>query len=258
MSQRLDALLRGESLFNTIVALVLVSLAVNIEVMGQQQEGSLSFLTGFILFVKLFSGGVLAGLVCALLGWLLLHYARFDRLRMLLTIVIAYATFMLAESYLQVSGIIAVLTAGLLLNAYSQRAGELTKECLQRRWHHFAAIAGVTLFLLLGMSVYWPLLQQQWIAVLLGIAALLMARAVIVFAGFWLIGRLSSRNAISNSEKSALVWGGLKGAISAALLFTLPDLDYSNTVHAIVYGVVLFSLFIQAPTLRWFQKIEKS
>jgi CPA1 family monovalent cation:H+ antiporter len=52
-----------------------------------------------------------------------------------------------------------------------------------------------------------------------------------------------------------IVWGGLGGAVSIALVLSLPGhLPYFQTIQGIVYGVVLFSLFIKAPTLRFLSR----
>ena len=44
--------------------------------------------------------------------------------------------------------------------------------------------------------------------------------------------------------------GGLRGAVSLALALSLPtSLDYWWTIQSIAFGVVIFSLFAQAPTI---------
>jgi CPA1 family monovalent cation:H+ antiporter len=45
-------------------------------------------------------------------------------------------------------------------------------------------------------------------------------------------------------------WGGLRGAVTLALALALPTtLEYWWTIQAMAYGVVLFTLFVQAPTV---------
>ena len=47
-----------------------------------------------------------------------------------------------------------------------------------------------------------------------------------------------------------LFWGGLRGAVTVALVLSLPaTLEGFYTIQGIVYGVVIFTLFIQAPSL---------
>ena len=46
-----------------------------------------------------------------------------------------------------------------------------------------------------------------------------------------------------------LTWGGLRGGISVALALSLPMGDGRNTVLALTYCVVVFSLLVQGMTM---------
>lgn len=246
LSPRVLAVLKGESIFNGLLALVFVSLAFAIE----NQQVDLSFLAAFILFVKLFSGGIFIGLICGLLGWLVLHYSRHPFLRGLVSILIAYGTFLFAEQGVNVSGIVAVLVAGLLLNAYAQRTEQSSRDYLNKQWQIVGEGTTILLFLLVGISLYLPIIFDQWQIVVWSIFVVLFARAIIVFAGLWGLGWLIKDYAMPLTDRIPLFWGGIKGAVAIALVLYLPGtLDYSYTVQAMIYGVVLFGLLIQAPTL---------
>ena len=53
------------------------------------------------------------------------------------------------------------------------------------------------------------------------------------------------------ASQTVMVWGGLRGAVALALALSLPtDLDYWWTIQSIAFGVVMFSLFVQAPTMK--------
>ena len=45
-----------------------------------------------------------------------------------------------------------------------------------------------------------------------------------------------------------LVWGGLRGGISVALALSLPDIPEKQTILAITYSVVIFSIIVQGLT----------
>lgn len=247
----LTSLLKGESLFNSMLALVLVTLALSVELADSSTAQALSLREGFILFVQFFTGGVLTGLICGLLGWLLLRFSYLPLLRSIFSVIIAYTTFLLAETVLNTSGIVAVLVAGLILNAYSQLTDTASCYYLNALWKQLADKAGIALFLLLGIAIYPPLLINQWLAVLLGISAMLLARAVIIYGGLSVLGRFSD-HPTTRRGKNTLFSGGMKGGVTIALAFSLPaSLSYSDTIQAIIYGVVLFSLFIQMPMLRF-------
>ncbi len=46
-----------------------------------------------------------------------------------------------------------------------------------------------------------------------------------------------------------LTWGGLRGGISVALVLSLPSGDKRNTVLALTYCVVVFSILVQGLTI---------
>jgi CPA1 family monovalent cation:H+ antiporter len=47
-----------------------------------------------------------------------------------------------------------------------------------------------------------------------------------------------------------MTWGGLRGGISIALALSLPPFAGRETVISTTYGVVIFSILVQALTLR--------
>ena len=50
--------------------------------------------------------------------------------------------------------------------------------------------------------------------------------------------------------QQVLFMGSLRGAVVLALSLSLPvELDYWWTIQSIAFGVVLFSLFVQAPAV---------
>ena len=47
-------------------------------------------------------------------------------------------------------------------------------------------------------------------------------------------------------------WAGLRGAVSTALALSLPnDFPHRSDLQGIVFGVVLFTLIVQATTAEW-------
>lgn len=238
------ALPKGESLFGSVFALILASLLLQV---AQQME-PLNSLQSFVYFTKLFAGSVFVGLLAGLLGLAVLHFARFPVLRGLLSVIGAYVTFVAADALLEVSGIVAVLVAGLVLNAYRQRTDLMSRRWLDTQWRWTARLASAFMFLLLGFSVYVPILLEQWQAVLWGIMGVLLARWVVLAGGFWVYGNVGKQPALKLHEQITLMLGGIKGMISILLVFALPvDADYSYTIQAVVYGVVLASLLVQVP-----------
>ena len=79
-----------------------------------------------------------------------------------------------------------------------------------------------------------------------------MARAITVFGLAPLAGLLPAAEPVPRAHRPVVYWGGLRGAVTLALALSLPvELDYWWTIQSIAFGVVLFTLFVQAPTMPW-------
>lgn len=249
--KRLASILKGESLFNSILTLILVSLLVSLNEEGALSSGNNGWLNALYLFVKQFSGGIFTGMFFGLFGLLVLRLTQTSWVRLLLSLSVVYATFLSAELLLQVSGILAVLVAGLMLNAYAQKIEPDHRVELDEKWRITASIASIALFLLLGVAVYLPMLTDRWLLILMALGSALLARAIIVYSVFKLLHKAPNGRGPADELRLPVFWGGIKGAVNVALVFLLPDnLGYHYSIQAAVYGVVLFSLFVQAPTLK--------
>jgi CPA1 family monovalent cation:H+ antiporter len=91
---------------------------------------------------------------------------------------------------------------------------------------------------------------NQWLAMLIGIAACLVARILVIFGSFPLLNLASKADPIPLKQQLVLTWGGVRGTVTLALALSLPlSLGYWYTVQSIAYGVVLFTLFVQATTM---------
>ncbi|MEE9304563.1 MAG: cation:proton antiporter, partial [Thiotrichaceae bacterium] len=215
----------------------------------------LSFADGFILFVRMFTGGLFLGLIVGGLGLVASYWIKLPLLKGAISLLAAFGVYLLAEKYFQVSGLLAVLVTGLLLNAATQntkKTDKVSQDFLYSMWRYYAFVAKSMLFILLGISIRPSLLADQWLAIVVGIVAVLIARAAIIFMGLWLIGHLHKSDQFAWQDKGILYWGNIKGSVTIALVLSLPTtLPYSYTIQGITYGVVLFSLLLQAPTLRF-------
>jgi CPA1 family monovalent cation:H+ antiporter len=91
---------------------------------------------------------------------------------------------------------------------------------------------------------------SQWLAILIGILAALIARAVAIFGLFPLINFFPGIEPVRFRHQTIVYWGGVRGAVTLALALSLPtELPYWWTIQSVAYGVVLFTLLVQAPTM---------
>ncbi|MFN2337389.1 MAG: cation:proton antiporter [Gammaproteobacteria bacterium] len=248
-SQRLSTLIEGESLFNDATAIVLFSLFVAAALEPSAPTGVPDMAWQFL---QVFLGGAGVGLAAGVLAvWLMRVIGHADT-RIVITILAAYGAFFMAESLLHVSGIMATLICGLVL---SRQRGQLVEGPSQQQllvglWQVAAHLANAFVFLLMGVTVTLAMFQERWLAMLIAIVAVLVARLISVYAGLWLLRPLL-KPPIDKAWPPVIVWTGLRGSVALALALSLPvELEYWWTIQSIAFGVVLFSVFVQAPTAR--------
>lgn len=249
VSQRLRVLLEGESLFSDTTAIVAYGIFLSLALDPVHTVTPVDALSRFGLISL---GGAAVGLAIGLVFLLLLRLFCDSIEQGLLTVICAYIAFLTADRVLQVSGVMAVLAAGLILRRAYHRRGhcEGPDEFVERLWSLNAFAASSLVFLLLGVAVTLPMFEERWLAMLIGIGGVLIARAVGLFALLPLAGKLPGIRPLPIPEQTAMYWGGLRGAVTLALALSLPvELDYWWTIQSIAFGVVLFTLVVQAPTM---------
>ena len=257
-SGRISMLLEGESLFNDATAIVLFSLFLS---MATATTGVVSaydmrsVADVIVRFVIIFGGGALTGLLVGLLSGLLQRKARQDLLSGVMSLMVAYGSYLLAE-YFEVSGVMSTLLAALSYSMVA-RDGATTSErddesALANKylWKVLSHVANVSVFLMMGAVITIEMFEQRWLAMLIAIVSLLLARAISVY-GVLVLFALFKDLRVAFSAQTVMVWGGLRGAVTLALALSLPtSLDYWWTIQSIAFGVVTFSLFVQAPGMQ--------
>jgi CPA1 family monovalent cation:H+ antiporter len=256
--RRLSVLLEGESLFNDATAIVLFSLFLSMAV-ASQSVGIADPLSSasdiFLKFMTIFVGGGLTGLAVGILFGLLQKLIKKNVVRGAISLVVAYGSYIAAE-HLMVSGVMSTLIAAISFSILSERyhrqrsSSESAVAEIKYLWNVLAHIANVSVFLVMGAVITIDMFEHRWLAMLIAIFALLIARAVSVY-GVLSIFSLFKELKVPLASQTVMVWGGLRGAVTLALALSLPtSLDYWWTIQSIAFGVVIFSLFVQAPTMK--------
>jgi len=245
-SDRLVTLLEGESLFNDALAILLFGILSSLLLMPENEIG---FTNSLGEFLKIFFGGLAVGGGTLLIfgGLFLIITNQFSRI--ILTICAAYGGYLIAENFLHLSGVMSVLATGLGFGELIRRKGAKTEtQFLFSFWEFNNQLASALIFVLLGVTITWGMFEQQWLAMLIGIGAVLLARALGLLFTVPVINLLPEME-IDWRDQLVLYWGGMRGAVAIALVLSLPlEIDAWFTIQSIAYGVVLFSLAIQATT----------
>lgn len=256
--RRLSILIEGESVFNDAAAIALFVVFLGVLITGRD----LSWSEAAWLFFKGFLGGALLGVAAARLMIFVMQPLRNQPLaETSMTLALAYLVFVLGERHLEVSGVVAVVCAALVV-ASTGRA-RLTPESwaqLQGVWSQLGFWAASLIFIFASMliprflseSLSWV---DAWHLLVLVVAAH-AARAVILFGVLPLLTAAGLAERVSRAYKAVILWGGLRGAVTLALALGVTESVYlSDEVKAFVAaqatGFVLFTLLINATTLRW-------
>lgn len=253
--KRLEVLLEGESLMNDGTAIVLYSLVVPLAL------GSIQFnpLTGLLAFLRVAGGGIVIGLV---LGTLISQViSRIDDylIETTLTTILAFGSYLVAEQLFHVSGVLAVMAAGLVNgNIGPTGMSPTTRIVLFNFWEYASFIANSIIFLLIGLQIDLSAFLTNWQFILIAILGILTARAATIYGLSWVGHEIPFR------WQHILYWGGLRGAISLALAVSLPLTlgIYRTQLQVMTFGVVVFTLLIQglsmAPLVRWLRITPRS
>ncbi len=238
--------MQGEALFNDGVGIVLFTLLLSLAA-GNATE-PVDPLIVFADFTQEAGGGLLLGVVTGYLGYLAMRSVDDYVTEVLITLAVVAASYAAAQR-LGVSGPLAMVSAGLLIGdrAWRYAMSDRTQGYVTALWTLIDEVLNSILFLLIGLEVL--VLQFEPQLTLLALAAIpivLIARLISVSIPLLLFRfrvRLSARNV------PFLTWAGVRGGISVALALSLPNVPARSVILAATYGVVLFAIAVQGPTL---------
>jgi CPA1 family monovalent cation:H+ antiporter len=204
-----------------------------------------------MLLVEEIAGALLLGLALGYVAFFMLRGVDSYPVEIIITLALATAGYSVAER-LHVSGPLTVVVAGLVIGNHGVRSAmsERTREHLLSFWDLMDEVLNLVLFGLVGLELLaFSGGDVTWPAAGLMVPVVLFARFLSVGAPALLLRPWLKRR--SPHAVKVLTWGGLRGGISIALALTLPDFPARDTLVMGTYAVVLFSLLVQAPTLRW-------
>lgn len=253
--KRLAILVEGESLFNDATAIVVFTILLSM-ITGPTAPG---ILAGIIGFFKVFFGGIIVGWLCALVICnIISRLHQLELAPITLTIALAYLSFIIAEHYLHVSGVMAVVAAALTTGSYGRTKFSVENWAdMSHTWHQIGFWANALIFLLVGLIVPVILLTfdmtELWLLILLIISAF-VGRFIIIHLLLPILTRFKLAQKVNSSYRTIMFWGGLRGAVSLALAIAVlnntgVDPDSRDFVAVLITGFVLFTLFVNATTI---------
>jgi Na+:H+ antiporter len=245
VSKRLSIIVEGESLFNDGTAAVLFAI-----LLAGIRTGNLGIRTGIESFLVVVLGGAAVGLVFGYVISKITQRIDEPRIEITLTTILAYSSYLVANS-LHLSGVIATVAAGLTIGNFGARVGmsPRTRVAMWSFWEYLSFVINSIVFLLIGLEVRVTEILHAWQATLLAIGAVLLGRAISVYAVAPINNFFAEK--ISRRWQHVLVWGGMHGALSLALALSLDRaFPYREQILSITFGAVAFSIIVQGLTIK--------
>jgi CPA1 family monovalent cation:H+ antiporter len=254
--ERLVGLVEGESLLNDAAAITMfVVFSAMITAAAPPAAGAIA-----VEFLVLPLGGAVAGLLAGVLAaWVVGRIGDEAPVEITLSVTLPYAVFILAEQVLHVSGVIAVVAAGLAFaHLGPAKTTPATWRTLRAIWSQLDFWASMLLFLLASLLV--PRLMAGATLADLGllfvvVLAATAARWAIVYGFLPLLARMRGAPPLSPAFAAVVFWGGLRGATTLALALAVTEdpampADVARMVAVLATGYTLFTLLVQGTTLR--------
>ncbi len=264
LPRRLSTLLEGESLLNDAAGLVLFRFAVAAVLTG---TFSLGVATG--TFFLLVVGGVAIGAVIGGLWVLLLRRLGDDTLMIAATMLVCWSAYIAGE-LLHVSGVIAVVTAGLTCGWFQHVVFSASVRIRALAfWQVLVFLLEAAVFTLIGLSLRGILdrvgdptriVDTMAIPVLLIVMAVIVARFVWVFAAdamVTVLRRIGWTSARPLGGRAALVmsWAGMRGVVTLAVALSLPEaMPARDLMLVAAFAVILVTVLVQGTSLGWIIK----
>lgn len=234
MPNRLTHIVNGESLINDASGLVAFKFAV-----AAALTGTFSIPQAAFSFLWLSLGGLLIGfgvawMIGTLRVWLVRGKSSEPTIETILSILTPYSAYFSAE-YLHLSGILAVVTAGIYAGIHDTR--NLTTETRRQTWEVWNTVLFIfngLVFILLGIQLnkviegisdyWWGELGSY--AIILTVTVILV-RIAWVFPGAyiprWLFRGIRKREAAPELRHVFIIgWAGIRGSVTLAAALSIP------------------------------------
>jgi CPA1 family monovalent cation:H+ antiporter len=277
LNKRVITILEGESLVNDASALIAYRYAVT-----AVATGSFVFWKAGLQFLLVAAGGIAIGLV---IGYLFsLAHKKIENnpvVETSLTLLLPFAAYLGAEHF-HLSGVLAVVSAGLLISWRSHEVFSYQARMRTRViWETLIFLLEGFVFILIGLQLKpilhdlnnYPLTQLLGYGLLISIVTIVV-RIIWVFAGAYGMNLFQRKKIISaegpdtvkkdDTWKNVMVvaWTGTRGIISLAAALALPLLIQDGSAfpkrHSIIFlafVVIFVTLIVQGLTLplliRW-------
>lgn len=236
----------GESLFNDGIGVVIFITLLEVLNSG---SNNINFSHFGILFFREAIGGGIFGLISGFILFKLLKSIDHYETEVLLTVAFVMMVYGISLE-LHVSGPLSMVIMGLFIGNYKENLAMSirTKDYVYKFWELVDVILNAILFILMGMVIIVIDFKMQYIFIgIFSVLLVLFSRIIVVFLPKIFLPRTMN---YTNKEAKLLVWGGLRGGLSIALVLSLPNSEAKNILLIATYFCVVFSILVQGLTIK--------
>lgn len=292
--KRLALLFEWESLFNdwTAVALFLVVLWI---IMWGWVIDTMTFVKWFTSFFSMMIWWALFWwLIWILFSKLVWSIKNAESVEIMLTMILAHITFLLAEfitefihnslhlEYLWVSWVVATVIAWIVMWNYGKyKITPKVEHTVEQMWEWFAFVSNSVVFILMWLylsNIEWINISDFIIPTLVAVFVVIIARAISVYLPIWFLNKFNLWEKIPLSWQHIMSWGSLRWALALMMVLMIPwkweewfdkilafqqsvgwDFSYNikDFILIIVIGCIMFTLLIKATTIPLLMKKTK-
>lgn len=258
-SIKFNTLLEGESMLNDGTAFVFFLVCLDIV-----KNGSFEFWPALVKFLRLSLGGPLFGLIVGWLSTFWLHRILKDNtLTVVITMFSAYLIFFFSETYLQVSGILGLVTYGIYLGTYARNHFTHDSDhAVHTVWSFCGFILETLLFLFTGAFIgekiqhfgtfeleyndIWKSVLYYFYVMIVRYVVMLMQYPILNLIGY----KVSCLSAL------ILSYGGLRGAIALSLgMVVALDSQFNQRFRDLcifnIFVIIVLTVLINGLTIKW-------
>lgn len=261
LPRRLTTLLEGESLLNDAAGLVVFRFAV-----AAVLTGSFDLATATGTFFLLVAGGIAVGATIGGVWVMLLRRLGDDTLMIAATVLVCWSAYIAGE-LLHVSGVIAVVTAGLTCGWYQHVVFSASVRIRALAfWQVLVFLLEAAVFLLIGLSLRSLLDRVGGLGIVVDTMAYpvsLIALAVVVARFVWMFGidaaisaarflGWTRRQPLGARAAVVMSWAGMRGVVTLAVALSLPEtMPARDLMLVTAFVVILLTVLVQGTSLGW-------